>query len=459
MKVKLIWQIGIVLCFIFLIFLLLNVNDCPICQKDTVIQNIRVIEDSIVKNKIEAEDEIDNFEKINKTKTATTATSTASPQIPTASDNLEKIEEEKKPAIKTEFIRSIRLDLSSLPPEVNKEKQINDILNKLKQAGSNAVFLSPWSDGLANYHSSIASLNSYGQFGFVEKFIQEAHKNNIQTFAWFVIGKDNFPSQTYPDWFAITKNGKKYYHADEPGVSLPFASLANNNYINHHLNLLREITSLAWDGWVISEPLIGWGDVYDDFYTDFSPAMVSLFTSQTGLSPLELFNPESNFYYKDNSNLYTQWINLRAQIVSDFVAKTMAVIRNKSNKPIAITLFTEPGSSGRLVSPGSLKEWLGEDIYKLAELNPDYFEIQSLWADFEYPQTPNWTSQMINEFNKQINFSVPLLLSVQGWDVSANEFYTAIQTAQNKNIHGISTYAYHTLSENNWKKLRELWNN
>lgn len=361
-----------------------------------------------------------------------------------------------KPAAAT-ILKSVRLDLSSIPLPTDLNTYTEEVLARIKEAGGNAVYISPWSDGRANYKSASAPLNDFGNNNFLENFISKAKTKDIKVFAWFVVGKDNFPYFSHPEWFAKTRDKKNYYQEDESGIELPFASLANNDYLDYHLKLISEVNSLPLDGWVISEPLIGWGDKYDDFYTDFSPSATNKFRQRSGINTADLFNENSDYYYENNSALYGEWVNSRADIITDFVAASVKEIRKKPDRTVLITLFTEPDQAGRLIPFSLLKEWLGTDIAALAALKPDYFEIQSLFADFEYPQKPEWTADMIKQFRAALPAGPSLLVSVQGFSVTPDNFANAIRSAIKENASGVSFYAYHTLSDKHWEALKNAW--
>ncbi|OGF34777.1 hypothetical protein A2303_01535 [Candidatus Falkowbacteria bacterium RIFOXYB2_FULL_47_14] len=356
-----------------------------------------------------------------------------------------------------ELIRSVRIDLSSVDIPSDFNQYAADIMARLVESGANAVYISPWSDGRANYESLRAPLNDFGKNGFLENFIKEARVRNIKTYAWFVAGKDNFPFFSNPEWFAKTLDGKDYYQADEPGVELPFASLDNRDYLRYHLELINEVNDLPIDGWVISEPVIGWGDAYDSFYTDFSLATIARFKSKTGIDPKILFDENSDLYYENNPSLYAEWINLRAGIVTDFVAASIEEIRKKPNRTVIVTLFTEPDRNGRLTALSGIREWLGTDVPAIAALKPDYFELQALFADFEYPQNPVWAAEMVKQFRAQLPYGPPLLVSVQGFGVAPDDFAAAISSAMKTDVKGVSFYAYHTLSEAHWMALGSIW--
>jgi len=355
------------------------------------------------------------------------------------------------------LIKSVRLDLSSVAIPADFTNYAEEILGRLRKTGANAVYVSPWSDGRANYDSAIAPRNDFGQNKFLENFITLAEKNNIKVYAWFVVGKDNFPFFSRPEWFAKTPDGKNYYQEDEPGLQLPFASLANGDYLDYHLKLISEVNALPLSGWVISEPVIGWGDKYDDFYTDFSPAATDKFRKRSGMNAADLFNENSGYYHEDNDSIHNDWINFRAGIVTDFVAASMKEIRKKPDRSVIVTLFTEPDKTGRLIPLSDLKEWLGTDVPALIALKPDYLELQSLFADFEYPQKPAWTADMVKQFHSQLPSHSPLLVSVQGFNVAPNDFVAAMTSAMNADIKGVSFYAYHTLSDEHWRKLEDIW--
>lgn len=356
------------------------------------------------------------------------------------------------------IIKSVRLDLSSVPEPKDFDHFAEEVLNRVVDAGGNTVFISPWSDGSANYKSAVAPKSAFGKRGFVEEFLKKARALNVKVFAWFVVGKDDFPAKLHPEWFTKTAQGSPYYHEDEPGIRIPVASLANDDYRMYHLKLIREVNALPVDGWVISEPLVGWGDRYDPDYADFSEVATSKFTAQYGIKATpQLYKNE----LPPDLDGYSKWASFRAQTVTNFVRGTIQEIRSAGAKPVVITLFTEPDENGTLVSLGSLKEWLGMDIPALLALRPDYLEIQNLFLDFEFPQPPEWTSSMIQQFRRQLGADVPLMVSVQGFDstqaLTPQDFGTAVNATFQENVAGVSFYAYHTLKPGHWEMLKKIW--
>ncbi|OGY35780.1 MAG: hypothetical protein A3E37_05615 [Candidatus Andersenbacteria bacterium RIFCSPHIGHO2_12_FULL_46_9] len=335
------------------------------------------------------------------------------------------------------------------------------LISQLTSAGANTVFINPWSDGNANYHSSLAPISPFGQQQWLEKFITEAHAAHLQVYAWFVVGKDNFPAQQHPDWYARTINNEPYNQTDEPGINLPFASLAHPDFIKYHLQVINEVNQLPLDGWVISEPLIGWGDKDDSFYTDFSDPAIFIY-QQAGIhQPTQLIKNLNLSGQSSDLELYDRLVNARAGIVTNFVAQTMQQVRRHANRPIIITIFTEPDARGNLLSSSAIKEWLGTDIAALSSLQPNIIEIQSLFLDFEHPQPPNWTASMVRQFKQQLKSDIPVAVSVQGFasedPLPPAQFAAAITAATQEFPAGVSFYAYHTLTPQHWQRLSSLW--
>ncbi|MBN1263184.1 MAG: hypothetical protein JW991_02410 [Candidatus Pacebacteria bacterium] len=352
------------------------------------------------------------------------------------------------------MIKSVRIDLSSLQVPDKMDQFPAEIMARLLATGANTVFINPWSDGEANYQSRQASLSVWGENSFLESFVAQAHQAGLEVYAWFVVGRDDFPFIREPDWFAQTLTGENYYHEDEPGLFLPAASLANPEYLKYHLLLLDEVADLPIDGWVISEPLASWSDRYDADYADFSPPVLDRFINQFGFNPRTFFTAG-----EQSSEKYQLWVDFRAGIVTEFVEKTLEAIRHRSPKPVVITLFTEPGPDGKLKSFAKLKEWLGEDIDSLLELKPDYLEIQNLYADFEFPQKPEWATSFINQFRNQLDQPVPLMVSIQGFSVEPVDFSKVMALTLAEPVEGVSFYGFHTLPDLAWDFLREIWQN
>ncbi len=358
------------------------------------------------------------------------------------------------------FQKGIRIDLSSMDLS-GTEQEIEQIINNLKSNHVNTLYLNPWSDGQANYKSQIIPTNNLGDADFFNHIIDQAHQNQIQVHAWFVVGKDNFSPLRNPQWFAITASGQNYHQQDEPGISLPFASIANPDYKNYHLSLIEEVsTNSNIDGWVISEPLIGWGDLYDDYYTDFSHPAIAEFISQTGLNPIN----QVNSWRDQPDQNYQLWIKTRVNIVTSFIESTVSTIKKSSpNLLITLTLFVEPNQTSQLDFDNPTEAW-GEDISKLIQLDIDQIELQAAFSDFHYPQPPTWVENMINSFKSQYPQSPPISVSVQsypsaqtGEPVTPSQFKTGLESAQKAGIIGLSTYAYHRLSPDLWGILNQTY--
>ena len=64
---------------------------------------------------------------------------------------------------------------------------------------------------------------------------------------------------------------------------------------------------------------------------------------------------------------------------------------------------------------------------------------------------------MVKQFHSQLPSHSPLLVSVQGFNVAPNDFVAAMTSAMNADIKGVSFYAYHTLSDEHWRKLEDIW--
>lgn len=360
-----------------------------------------------------------------------------------------------------EPLKSVRVDLSAMALPADQTAWRQQIISQLTAASANTVFINPWSDGQANYQSQLAPLSPLGQQRWLEQFINEAHAANLQVYGWFVVGKDNFPSQLHPDWYARTITDQPYLQADEPGINLPFASLANQDFLRYHLATINEANQLPLDGWVISEPLIGWGDKDDSYYTDFSDAAVAFYRERGLAQPQQIISRLRSEDTSADPAAYQQFINARAGIVTKFVSQTVQTIRQQPGRSLIITVFTEPDAQGKLKSLDEIKEWLGTDIVAFTSLRPDIIEIQSLFLDFEYPQPPAWTASMIHQFRQQLPIPLPIAVSVQGFDsatpLAPDQFAAALSAALQQSVTGTSFYAYHTLRPEHWQQLTTLW--
>jgi uncharacterized lipoprotein YddW (UPF0748 family) len=349
--------------------------------------------------------------------------------------------------------KGVRIDLSSMEVNTDRSSAV-EIIDRLSSHGVNLIFLSPWNDGLAAYNSRMIARNKYGENAFFEQLVSRAHEKKIEVYAWFVVGKDNFDARKHPEWSAITVNGLRYAVEDEPGVFLSMASLANDDYVNHHLALVREvIESTAVDGWVISEPMIGWSGWGDADYVDFSEAVG------------EKFAVDSHNIRKWDGEQKNQWIEFRGRTVLNFVSQTVKLINElDADLRTVITVFAEPDSRGKIDWLEPKKNW-GMDIAGLVALNPDYIELQAAFQDFPHPQEPKWSSELVNQYLERFPESPPVMVSVEAYpggnpvkEVKAADFQTALdEVIKHPRVSGVNFYAYHLLDAQKWQVVKSTY--
>jgi uncharacterized lipoprotein YddW (UPF0748 family) len=221
-------------------------------------------------------------------------------------------------------------------------REIPSILDKIKNAGFNAVFLETLYHGFVICPgSNFLNRPEYGGHDVLQEFIKEAHARGMTVHCWtevFYLQVDikKYPKlprsvifDEHPDWKLLTKNGEASDVSEDAHI---FGDPANPALQSFLLEFYRDlIQRYNVDGINIDYIRYPAGK-YDTGYTEFAR---KAFKNETGVDPL-MFDSNSN------PEMWMRWVRWRENRVTDFVARLSDLI--KHNKPqIVLSAAIFPG--------------------------------------------------------------------------------------------------------------------
>lgn len=266
------------------------------------------------------------------------------------------------------------------------EEGVKKFLQASKECGFNKIYIETNSVGIAYYKSKILNHHkifskNYGNYlDFLECFIEEAHKLNIEVIAWIQVlrAKDSyFPLESCykEEWLSIDYNGNKCVFFDS----------TNPEVHEFLLNQFREIASsynidgieydyIRYDGSnILSYP----SEVIDYGYTEVSINMFKEKYKYTGDIKTILQERKAR----------TKWVEFKKNRITDLLISAKGVIKTiKPNCKLSSSVFSYPESINELMQ--DWPRWLNEELIDyiepmIYEKNNAYFyeSVQNFWEN------------------------------------------------------------------------------
>ena len=270
------------------------------------------------------------------------------------------------------------------------EEGVKKFLQASKECGFNKIYIETNSVGIAYYKSKILNHHkifskNYGNYlDFLECFIEEAHKLNIEVIAWIQVlrAKDSyFPLESCykEEWLSIDYNGNKCVFFDS----------TNPEVHEFLLNQFREIASsynidgieydyIRYDGSnILSYP----SEVIDYGYTEVSINMFKEKYKYTGDIKTILQERKAR----------TKWVEFKKNRITDLLISAKGVIKTiKPNCKLSSSVFSYPESINELMQ--DWPRWLNEELIDYIE--PMIYEKNNAYF-YEYVQ--NFWENIINK--------------------------------------------------------------
>lgn len=312
-------------------------------------------------------------------------------------------------------------------------------INKIKEIGAEAVIVTVVDaedlKAVTYYPSKYLPLAKGIPDDYLKRIVESAHKNNIKVYALINI-PHNYWLLRHPDWIAVLSNGqpadtyeKDYFHRIVP----PSRVIAEEECRELLKDIINEIVSYGVDGIDINDNF-----QFSDQYLERTDTI--LFTSYDDFT-IEKFEKEMNTtiqgdspkewaeYIKDNSDIYTSWLEWRAEQVT----KLFKILK-QTIKDIGVDIPLRP----HLLTYGYPYEYYGLDYEGIAKevdvlylmITPEqpkekYFAIIKSTQDSQPQRIAVSTYLFRKENNLAVERNKEKILERMRWisDAGADEIY------------------------------------
>ena len=349
--------------------------------------------------------------------------------------------------------------MSNLFDESTKEG-VQKLLKTCSECGFNRIYLETNSVGRAYYHSDI--LDSHEILGkqydeykdYLECFIEEAHKLNIEVITWVQVFRAKSSSESKlascykEEWLTIDYNGNKCSFLDSTNPEVhnflisQFSELVNNyNLDGLEYDYIRYESSN-----ILSYP----SSIIDYGYTKNS---INMFKKKYGYS-----SSEDIKIILEDKKARARWVEFKKQRITDLLNSSKEELRLiKPNLIFTAAVFPDPNSIDTIMQ--DWPRWLNEELI-------DYVEPMIYQKDTNYfinYQVDNFLSAVINHDEEYLKNKVIVGLGpvvnagdyLQYFDqiqfvLSLHHSYTIFSTyltlIYNKLVNTYKTYNYGPIS-------------
>ena len=266
------------------------------------------------------------------------------------------------------------------------EEGVKKFLKTSKECGFNRIYIETNSVGISYYNSKILNHHEYfskkygNYLDFLECFVEEAHKLDIEIIAWVQVfrAKDSyFPLESCykEEWLSVDYNGKKceFFDSTNPEVHQFLFNQFSELLSKYNIDGI-EYDYIRYEGSnILSYP----SDIVDYGYTENA---IKMFKEKYG------YTGDIKSILKEHK-ARTKWVEFKKNRITDFVIKAKEVIRNiKPNCKLSASVFSYPDSINELMQ--DWPRWLNEGLIDTIEPmiyeknNKLFFEsVQNFWEN------------------------------------------------------------------------------
>ena len=264
------------------------------------------------------------------------------------------------------------------------EEGVKKFLKASKECGFNRIYIETNSVGISYYNSKILNNHqyfskNYGNYlDFLECFIEEAHKLNIEVIAWVQVfrAKDSyFPLESCykEEWLSIDYNGNKclFFDSTNPEVHQFLLKQFTELISTYNIDGI-EYDYIRYDGSnILSYP----SEIIDYGYTEVS---INMFKEKYG------YTGDIKDILKDHK-ARSKWVEFKKNRITDLLIDAKEVIKNiKPNCKISASVFSYSESINELMQ--DWPRWINEELIDYIEPmiyqknNELFFEsVQNFW--------------------------------------------------------------------------------
>ncbi|MGI6781317.1 MAG: glycoside hydrolase family 10 protein [Acholeplasmataceae bacterium] len=241
--------------------------------------------------------------------------------------------------------------------------EIESTLDELKALNFTDVYLETYWYGYAIYKSKFVPYHilfkgiTFGEHkDYLEAFISEAKKRNINVHAWvqnFYVGPTWYHSSIWednPDWWIVDINGNNVITGkpEKDEENLLFFDPANPEVRTLIQNVYKEIIEYDVTGLHLDYTRYPTGNEYPNYSTGYTEYAMNEFK--------ELYDITGNIVelVKTDNQIYKKWNEYRLSIITSFVEEIHKIVRNKDG---ALILSIAVGPNAEYSKVNILQDW------------------------------------------------------------------------------------------------------
>lgn len=232
-------------------------------------------------------------------------------------------------------LRSPRLE-AYFDPSDRSGADLNRLAVQWRKSGIRTVYAKAW--------------NFYPQWTFpYAEFVKACHRNGIAVYAWLA-----FPEVTpkmwidHPEWREVTASGKT--DAGPKGESTigwrQLMNLQNPACFRAAMDWTKSLLQASdWDGVNLTE--LNYDADFKDYlqadkFLPFNPEARAGFRKKSGFDPVLLFQPASEYYFKENRAALDKFLKYRQDLVVDLhrrILQELEPLRRARNWEVIVTML------------------------------------------------------------------------------------------------------------------------
>ena len=306
----------------------------------------------------------------------------------------------------------------------SKKEGVQQFLKVCSECGFNRIYLETNSCGTSFYHSDI--LNSHSIFGkpydeykdYLECFIEEAHKLNIEVITWVVVLRvvsnpgGPLASCYKEEWLSLDYYGKQSAFLDSTNNEVhKFLISQFSEIVNNYNTDGLEYDYIRYE----SSNILSYPSTITDYgYTENS---INMFKDKYGYS-----SSEDNKTILEDKKARTRWVEFKKQRITDLLIKSKEVLKMiRPNLLLTAAVFPNPDSINSIMQ--DWPKWLNEELI-------DYVEPMIYQKDTNYfinTQVNNFISGVINNDEEYLQNKVIIGIATVGKGGDYIEYLDQIQ--------------------------------
>ncbi|MHB2153723.1 BPL-N domain-containing protein [Calditrichota bacterium GD2] len=357
------------------------------------------------------------------------------------------------------------------PSTLCEYKQVDDMVNLLKNNGITDVFVLVKGEAGATYYPSEYTYADYFYQQYLKekskekkekyfhyynylkdslllhKFVTAAHKRQIKVHAWFIVSGDQYFIKKNPGAEVVHLQDNKVSKYPYPLIDHIHVNLSYPGYKEYFLNHVRKALRIPFDGIMLDKiRYTHLSYTWDNIHTSKAMRLGVSLDKIFDLAYKTVYGTEDDkekfvYAYRDGDRDVTQWIKLKKEDIETYVKETEKIAREKNLEFSAA--FMPEGA----YDPNFADVYYAQNYHDLSRYF-DFIVIMAYAKAFEKPAT--WLKMVVK--NAQIRSSCKIWAAIQGYsDVSTEMVYEQTVNARIAQPDGIAIFRFGSMGKERWQ--------